>query len=145
MQKIVSIKSKWFILTETSNGVELKPLDDSKAYEVKSIKRNTRTLLQNSALHKYCALVAEALNDAGFSVQRVMENIKKAEVEWTMLSVKEIIWRNFQIALLDKKSTTELETNEVSKVYRNIDYWLSTKVGIESIPFPSIENIGEKQ
>ena len=145
MQKIVSIKSKWFILTETSNGVELKPLDESKAYEVKSIKRNTRTLLQNSALHKYCALVAEALNDAGFSVQRVMENIKKAEVEWTMLSVKEIIWRNFQIALLDKKSTTELETNEVSKVYRNIDYWLSTKVGIESIPFPSIENIGEKQ
>jgi len=145
MQKIVSIKSKWFILTETSNGVELKPLDDSKAYEVKSIKRNTRTLLQNSALHKYCALVAEALNDAGFSVQRVMENIKKAEVEWTMLSVKEIIWRNFQIALLEKKSTTELETNEVSKVYRNIDYWLSTKVGIESIPFPSIENIGEKQ
>ena len=145
MQKIVSIKSKWYLLTETSSGVDLEPLDENKAYEVNSIKRNTRTILQNSALHKYCSLVADALNDSGFIVQRVMENIKKAEVEWTMLSVKEIIWRNFQIALLDKKSTTELETNEVSKVYRNIDYWLSTKVGIESIPFPSIENIGEKQ
>ena len=55
--------------------------------------------------------------------------------------MKEIIWRNIQFALLDKKSTTALTTHELTKVYKNVDFYLSKNIGIDSIAFPSVESM----
>ncbi len=142
---IIEIQDKPYIV----DGDTLYPLVDyikeNGNLMAKRTKSNTRTILQNASMHKYFSLVSSSLNDAGFSMQKVLTQIKKIELSWTMIAVKDVIWRNFQRALLEKESTTQLETHEVEKVYKNIDYWLSTNIGIEHIDFPSRDSLIFKQ
>ena len=101
-------------------------------------KPASRTDQQNKALHLYCELVAAALNDAGLSMEQVLQNFTM-EVEWTKDSVKEIIWRTAQRRFLGKTSTTELNKHDdITRVYEIVNRFLA-KLGIESIPFPSHE------
>ncbi len=98
--------------------------------------RSKRTAQQNKAIHKFCSLLAKAFNDSGLDMKAVLAQ-KEAEVSWTMDSVKDVIWRPIQLALYpDKKSTTQLETNEVDEVYRHIARHMSEKFNINQ-PFPS--------
>ena len=69
----------------------------------------TRTLTQNSSIHKYCAMLSEAFNAAGLDMQTVLA--EGTSIPWSEAKVKEDIWRTVQIAALGKKSTTELNTN----------------------------------
>lgn len=137
---IVNLKGEWVIIKESSDDIKIEPLDKDRAYEVKGTA-NVRTVKQNASIHLYCKKVSEALNAGGFSLQKVVSLFKKSEIEWTMLSVKDILWRNIQIALTNKLSTTKLESDEVTNVYKNIDNYLSQKVGIESIDFPSEQSL----
>jgi len=139
--KIVKHGAEWYLLQEKDEEIILTPLDPERAYEVKDKTTKARTVKQNSSMHKYYSLVSKALNDGGFSVQKVVALFTKADIHWTMLSVKDVIWRNIQMAILKKKSTTTLDTNEVTKVYKYVDFYLTDKVGIESIAFPSIESM----
>jgi hypothetical protein len=140
-QTIVNHSGKWYLLTEKSDDITMTPLDESRAYNVKKDTSDVRTVKQNASLHKYCLLVSDALNDSGLSMQYIMTLIKKMELTWSMLSVKDIIWRGIQEALLKKKSTTKLTKEEVSYVYKRVDFWLSGTVGIEHIDFPSEESM----
>lgn len=106
--------------------------DKSIKVSVKSAK--TRTLTQNSSIHKYCALLAEAFNDAGLDMQKVLA--EGTSIPWSEDKVKNDIWRVVQVAALGKESTTKLETNEVSKVYDIVNRHISQTFGI-FIPFPS--------
>ena len=77
-----------------------------------------RTDTQNAAIHVFCRLIAEQLNDAGYEMQ-VDSPVLKSEVEvpWTQDSVKDFIWRKVQMSLFpEKKSTVKLERKEVSEV-----------------------------
>lgn len=141
MAKIVNHAGKWYIVQEKKDEIVMTQLDPDRAYTVKESSENTRTVKQNAALHKYFASVAHALNDAGFSLQRVVALFRKADIEWTTISVKDIIWRNIQVAITEKESTAKLTQDEVTKVYRTVDFYLTDKVGIESIDFPSIESM----
>jgi len=134
---IITIKDKPFLMIND----EMTPLNENKVYEVIEKRTDKRTILQNAALHKYFVFIAEALNDGGFSMQKVLTQIKKIELSWSMLGVKEVIWREFQKASLGKESTTQLSTTDIDKVYRNVDHWLSDTIGIESIDFPSEESM----
>ena len=98
-------------------------------------ERSKRTAQQNKAIHKFCSLLAQAFNDSGLDMIAVLAK-KEAEVSWTMESVKDVIWRPIQLALYpDKKSTTQLETNEVDEVYRHIARHMSEKFNInQSFP-----------
>lgn len=97
-------------------------------------ERAKRTFLQNKAIHKYCALLAEAFNDAGLDMLAVL-TVKKVSVSWTMLSVKDVLWRPIQIAMFDKESTTQPETNEVSQVYEQLARHLSENLNVnQSFP-----------
>ena len=99
-----------------------------------------RTIQQNNALHKYCELVASALNDAGLNIEEVLKNFT-FELDWTKDSVKEILWRTAQKRLLKKYSTTELKKQgDIDKVWEAMNRFLA-KLGVESIPFPSEEQI----
>ncbi len=118
-------------LESFSDGVELE-------IEIKKLT-DTRTLSQNNAIHKYYELVAEALNNAGLTIEKVIENFTM-EHQWTKGSVKELLWREAQRSVLGKESTTELsKLEDIDKVYDIVNRFLA-KLKVESIPFPSIEN-----
>ena len=129
---IISVKDKPFIF---HNDVMI-PLDSDKVYEVIEKKTDKRTIVQNSAMHKYFSLVATALNDAGLDMKQVI----KADVEWSMFSVKEYMWKAIQKAILGKVSTTLLKKNEIDDVYLNMNRLTASKFGID-IPFPSVESM----
>ena len=101
-------------------------------------KEQQRTLIQNNALHKYFELVANSLNDGGFDVQAVIKH--QMDISWSPVMVKELIWKAAQKVHCDKRSTTELTTDEVNKVYLEVNRYLAEKYGITE-PFPSLESL----
>lgn len=111
---------------------KLDKMADGAAYVVDIKNMDIRTLTQNKALHKYFELLATELNSAGYSVAKTL----KASVVWTPLSVKELLWKPIQNAVLAKISTTELEKKEIDTVYDVLNALTAEKFGI-SILFPS--------
>jgi len=96
-----------------------------------------RTQQQNKALHKYCELLAEALNDAGFD-QKVVLSYRTVDVPWDKDRVKLNLWQDLQKAMFGKKHTSELSTGEVNEVYEVLDRWTAQHFGIH-VPFPNRE------
>ena len=139
MARVVMIK------VGDKNGTPLyQPLDsnDVKVLDGRQViacdvvgDKSTRTSLQNASIHKYCELLATALNDAGYDMRRTMK--QDVDIPWSPATVKEHLWRVMQIAMLGKESTTKLETGEVSMVYETLSRHLATTRGI-NVPFPSI-------
>lgn len=111
---------------------KLEKMQDGAVYEVDIKNFDTRTIRQNSALHKYFTMLSRAFNESGQTIPKVL----KIETKWTPEAVKEILWKPIQESVLDKKSTTKLNKDEVSKVYDVLNRALSIKLGI-SIEFPS--------
>ena len=96
----------------------------------------TRTNRQNRSLHKYCEEVADALNAAGWDMKKTLK--PEVDIPWNKDMVKEHLWRPIQEIVLDKESTTELDTSEPSKVYDVLDRHLGEKFGIH-VPWPQDE------
>ena len=103
-------------------------------YTVDMKNMDMRTVLQNAALHKWFSMVSEALNDRGLSKVKVL----KVDVMWSPGGVKEDLWKPIQKAVLDKKSTTKLNKDEIDSVYDTLNSALAMRFGI-SLPFPSRE------
>ncbi len=101
------------------------------------IKEKQRTLTQNRAFHLYFTQLAEELNDAGLDMRKVLK--PEVEIPWTPENIKNHLWRPIQHAYLNKKSTTELTSQEIDKVYDVFNRHVA-KFGIH-IPFPSIETL----
>lgn len=101
-----------------------------------------RTLTQNASIHKYCSLLAESLNDAGLDMQTVLS--EGTSIPWSETKVKEAIWHKVQIALTGKRSTRDLLTAEVSKVYDVVNRHLGVTFGI-FVPFPSKSSRDEEK
>ncbi len=94
-----------------------------------------RTPKQNDALHLWYEWVAKAFNDAGYSVQMVLS--QKMELDWDKNMVKDLLWRPALVALLNKKSTTELhKMQDIDKVWEHLNRHLGDKFGIH-VPFPT--------
>lgn len=93
-----------------------------------------RTLQQNKALHKYFELLADALNDSGLDMKKVIT----VDVPWSADTVKQWLWKPVQKAQLLKESTTELTTAEVDKVYETVNRLMAEKFDLH-VPFPSDE------
>lgn len=105
-------------------------------YLDKYVIEEKRTGQQNKAMHLYFSMVAEALNDAGLDVKSVLE--KQMEIPFTMLLVKELIWKRAQKSYLKKDSTTELKKQkDIDAVYDIVNRYLS-QFGVH-IPFPDKE------
>lgn len=124
-------------LKYVGNGVFIieTPIELAQAvYEVDLKNMDMRSNTQNRAMHKYFSLLADELNKGGLSVEKTI----KVDTAWTGESIKELIWKPIQNAVLNKKSTTKLTKDEVSKVYDTLNYALSTKYGLY-IAFPNKE------
>ena len=101
-------------------------------------KEKQRTILQNNALHLYFENLAETLNSAGLDMKKVLK--PEIDIPWSKETVKEYLWKPIQNAQLGKKSTTELTTKEIDKVFDTINRHLGEKLGVHT-DFPSIEDI----
>jgi len=95
-------------------------------------ENDKRTISQNSAMHKYFSMVSSALNNAGLDIKKTLV----VDVNWSSHTVKEIMWKGIQKALLNKTSTTKLNRNEVTKVYETLNRMLAERYGIY-VEFPS--------
>jgi hypothetical protein len=104
--------------------------------EIKAGK-SKRTTLQNKAIHKYCAMLSEALNEAGLDMKLVLSKLsKKAQIPWTPNSVKERLWRPVQINTFGKESSASLNTDEVGAVYEALNVVTCEQLGV-GVSFPS--------
>ena len=107
-------------------------------YQVKLSNLDLRTLTQNRAFHLYFTMVAVQLNNSGLYINKLIKEEKyKADIDWSGNLVKEQLWKPIQNAILDKKSTTQLEKAEVDRVYNTLNRYLSG-MGI-IVPFPNRE------
>ena len=99
-----------------------------------------RTLKQNNSIHKFCDQLADTLNDAGLDQRAVLK--ETVEIPWTMEAVKRQMWKPIQNLMYDIESTTELTTDQVSKVWETMNRHLGQKFGVH-VPFPSEESKNE--
>lgn len=111
------------------------PLQSPKMTQ-ESLSSQKRTDRQNRAIHAYLSLVARELENQGQTMNNVIQKMSTTEIIPTKNSVKEIIWKPIQNVLYGKKSTTELSTAEVNRVYEVVAQFLSGQFGI-TLPFPS--------
>ena len=106
--------------------------------EVTTMQRSGQ---QNKALHKYCQMVADEMNAAGYDAQTVIS----LPISLTPEIVKECIFKVIMKALYpDKTSTTELSTTEIQDVYEIMNNAIGVKFGI-SMDWPSDESMSEEQ
>lgn len=94
-------------------------LEKDKIIKVSCKNGKQRSNLQNRSLHKYCSLLAEALNDAGYDCFNFFN--EGFAMPWNEKLVKEMIWKPVQVAMIDKGSTTEANTAEYTEVYNVIN------------------------
>lgn len=101
-----------------------------------------RTLQQNKALHLFYQHLADELNDGGLDMRGVLKSW--VAIPWSKESVKEFLWKPIQELQLRKRSTTELNTKDVDKIYMTLMRHLGEKFGV-GVEFPSIEEVEAKQ
>ena len=113
---------------------DLEQLYREHKYLILDVKKGSqRTPPQNRSLHKYCELLSDELNNAGYTIAKVIT--KPLDISWSKHTVKELLWRTVQKAILDKDSTTKLNRSEVSKVYDELNNIMATRYGI-TVGFP---------
>ena len=95
-----------------------------------------RTNKQNASLHLWFELCATTLNDQGIDMRIFFEKINYLNVEWTKTGFKEKVWRHFQEEMIDKESTTKLDTSEPDMICRNIQQAILEATGVQLPPFP---------
>ena len=139
MMKTILVKAHSDTLKHYS-GVVFYPIDNEcnalpeGELQVEIIYNKKRTGKQNNALHKFFAILARVLNDAGLDQRKVLK--PDVEIPWSDDAIKENLWRPIQIAVTGKESTAGLETHEVDKVYNVLSRHLSEKLNVD-VPFPS--------
>lgn len=102
----------------------------------------SRTLTQNRALHLYCRLLSEALNEAGLDQRKVLK--PSVDISWTPNAVKENLWRPLQKFVTGLDSTTKPETSQYSAIYEELNRHLSQKLGV-SIAWPTKDHDNAKE
>lgn len=116
-----------------------KHFEEGKVYILTDMNyspKKKRTVIQNASLHKYLELVANAMNEAGFDIRKVLSAMKAGfTIACTKENIKETVWRPIQQALLGIDSTTDLDTKQVTEVYENVNRFTSERFGV-SVHWP---------
>lgn len=92
---------------------------------------------QRNALHVWCKLMAEALNDAGMLRPKVMVSTGEIiYVPWSKESFKEDVYKFMLDAIASKESTEDQKTTDHEIVFRTIVAYYGEK-GLQCPPWPS--------
>ena len=126
------------IAWETAKPVEwLLKNEGKKCWAELGRETGVRSPNQNAALHKLYEQLAYDLNSQGLTIQKVLA--QTMELDWNKNTVKDLIWRPTQIALTNKRSTTELDrVSEINEIYEHVNRFIS-QFGVH-VPFPSQHN-----
>jgi hypothetical protein len=100
-----------------------------------------RTEQQNKSLHKLYEMLADELNSAGLDMKKVLK--PEIDIPWNGKTIKEYLWRPIQKVVTGKKSTAELDSNEIDQIFVVLSKHLGEKFGIEVV-FPSIETLDKE-
>jgi hypothetical protein len=100
-------------------------------------KKALRTKKQNDSLHLWFDLLSKTFVENAIDMKILLSKYQM-DVPVTPEMVKEYLWRRVQVSMYGKKSTTELTTDEVSKIYDVINRFLADNFKIH-VPFPSAE------
>jgi len=102
-----------------------------------------RTPQQRKAIEVYCRKLADALNNAGYTVNDQV--VLRLPVSWTQENIKELMFKQIMTALYpEKESTTQLDTDEVSEVYENLNLAVSERTGV-SVAWPCEEELMQER
>ncbi len=118
----------------------LKQWNEKKWLEMRLNFDKTRSIPQNSSLHKYCQQLADALNDAGHHFVITINGVE-TDCNWNMERVKDFLWRPIQQAITKEKSTTRISTKETTIIYETLNRHTTSKLGVY-VPWPCKENMG---
>lgn len=113
-------------------------LSKNSIIDLKEVKK-TRTTLQNSALHKFFMIISEQLNELGMEYKYFGVKGNEISLMYTPELVKEFFWKQIQVALFDKKSTTKLTTEEMNQIIDIITKFFADKGVL--IEFPNREHL----
>ena len=97
------------------------------------VKTGKATTAQRNSMHLYFRQLAQVLNDAGLDMVAVLND---AEIPWSEHTVKAEIWGKVMKAITDKTSTTQLDRDEVSKIYEVVNRHLASTFGV-MLSFPN--------
>ena len=98
-------------------------------------REKVRSIQQNRSIYLFCAMISQALNDAGMELHITSKALGgEIEAPWTKESVKRHIWDKVQLVQTEKEHSRELSTKEVGLVAMVIERHLAT-MGI-NVEFP---------
>ena len=118
---------------------KLSKFQDAEYLQVDIKNMDIRSIKQNSALHRYFSLVSIELNKRGIRVDPQGMNL-----EWSMLTVKELIWKEFQKLVLGKDSTRLLNKQELTEIYDYVNNFLGERFSF-NVEFPNKEQLENKE
>lgn len=93
-----------------------------------------RTDQQRKAIEVFCRELGEALNDGGIEMKHFFA-VKTVDIPWNQERVKDLIWRQVQQPMTGKKSTTQLNKDEVSDIYEVVNRHIAENFGVH-VAFP---------
>ncbi|MGB1317127.1 MAG: hypothetical protein ACPG5W_02910 [Flavobacteriales bacterium] len=99
-------------------------------------EQKQRTIQQNKAMHKYFSLLAEALNDSGKDMKKVLK--PGVDIPWTTESVKNHLWRPIMGIMQGVESTTEQSTKDPQEIYEVLNRHIAQNHGVQ-VDWPSNE------
>src|SRR3990167_1526269 len=107
-----------------------------KRQPIKGIKQ--RTNQQSKAVHLFCKILADTLNDMGLDQRKVLK--PGIEIPWTKDAVKTSIWHPIQEAMYNTNSTVFLHKQEqIESIHKVIMRELGKNHTVEYIKFPNDE------
>jgi len=105
--------------------------------DIKRFQKN-RTSQQNKALHLWFTQLADELNSQGLDMRQVIR--QEIDIPWTPYLIKENLFRPTMKTVLGYKSTRQLKTGDIDKIFNIISKAISERTGVY-LPFPSIESL----
>lgn len=133
MEKAEIIEQLEAILKDKPWNID-KNLRDFVAKLKKSYVPKQRTPTQNNSLWLWFTLVADALNESGQGMKKILK--PTIDIDWNKDLIHDYLWIPVQKAVLHTDSTTKLKKLEdIDLVYDHLNRFLATK-GIH-VPFPN--------
>ena len=110
---------------------QLSKFQDADYIQIDIKNMDTRTILQNKAMHKFFSMIATQLNKRGHRIDP-----KGLNIDWSPIRVKELIWKEFQKVVLNKESTRKLTRTEITEIYDYVNQYLGETFDF-NVAFPS--------
>lgn len=113
-------------------------IDNKKICKLDKVNK-TRSITQNSALHKYFELISDKLNEMGFTFSYTGLKGFELNIKYTPRIVKTMIIKPIMVNMFNIESTTKLTTEMINDIIDVINGYFSSRG--EYIPFPSIQSL----